>query len=765
MADVNIKIKLDGNQVKAEADAVSQSFSEMSATVEKANKTMDTSVNQVNKSLGEMKRELRELRNTSFAGKTIEEIKEVRARMADLTDRIGDFQAQVKTASADRIPALINGLQGIVAVTQGVTATLGLFGIENEKLEKSMIQLIGASQALSTIYDLYEKRTFKVAVANAKATVSEAAKTVVTKASAVATKAVAIATSTATVAQKAYNLALLASPIGIMAAAVAGLAYAFVELSGVVDEARIMHEVWNRRSREIMDDLIKSTNEYAAIIDDYNKKIQDYNDRNLTSGEKAKRDYLAQAEQQKLLIKGMLTQLQYKSSLIKAEIDHAKAQYEWMRWLQPDMAKIMQGGIEELEERYNKLNSTVNEGIVSYAKWESSIEGNANAIKNNLDFIDKKSKENNKTTAKAIEQTKELGDANEYMLQKYAKMVQDIGNSFESLLSIQSQLKPIGMTEEEEDNSIAELKTRLSVEYAMQKDQYRQLEILRQTAQISEEEYQDRIFELRVKNMQQYLSFVQDTFTNIGSVVDNLKTTETNKLEASNKEQTAALEEEYNHRIDMAGNNANKRKQVDEWYADQREKIDEEMTEKTLAIEKKYRKAQQAIAISNAIISGAQGLAAVWSNPVYVAAPPLGALISAMIAGVTATQIGVIASQKYAHGGYGTIEGRNHAEGGVNFFGGEAERGELWSIFNREATWQNTGLPSLIDAINQHQLVIDKDFMNNMHGDGGAVVLINNFKGGEHLAGMHDIMKRNERNDVMTPDGRIKKGIMRRRWN
>jgi len=45
-------------------------------------------------SLGEMRKELRELRNMSFAGLKPEEIKQVRDRMAELTSEIGNFQAQ-----------------------------------------------------------------------------------------------------------------------------------------------------------------------------------------------------------------------------------------------------------------------------------------------------------------------------------------------------------------------------------------------------------------------------------------------------------------------------------------------------------------------------------------------------------------------------------------------------------------------------------------------------------------------------------------------
>jgi len=43
-------------------------------------------------SLGEMRKELRALRDMSFAGLSPEEIQQVRDRMAELTDGIGDFR-------------------------------------------------------------------------------------------------------------------------------------------------------------------------------------------------------------------------------------------------------------------------------------------------------------------------------------------------------------------------------------------------------------------------------------------------------------------------------------------------------------------------------------------------------------------------------------------------------------------------------------------------------------------------------------------------
>ena len=98
-----------------------------------------------NMSLGEMKRALRELRNVPLAGKTPEEIAQVEKQIASLTDEMADYQARMRS-SGDSTQVMIEGLQGVVAVAQGVTAGLSAMGYNTEKLDKAMVQLIGVSQ-------------------------------------------------------------------------------------------------------------------------------------------------------------------------------------------------------------------------------------------------------------------------------------------------------------------------------------------------------------------------------------------------------------------------------------------------------------------------------------------------------------------------------------------------------------------------------------------------------------------------------------------
>ena len=193
----------------------------------------------VNMSLGEMKKELRELRNMSFTGLKPEEITQIRHRMAELTDAVGDFQAQINTASQDRIPALMDGLQGLVAVAQGVTGTLAIFGIETEKLDKAMVQLIGVSQALTTIQELQERGTLRVAWATAKDTVAKVA-------NAVAAKGQAMATTGATAATRLLGKAMASNPyLLLIAGAVAlaaGLYVLISRMTATANSAKIMRK-------------------------------------------------------------------------------------------------------------------------------------------------------------------------------------------------------------------------------------------------------------------------------------------------------------------------------------------------------------------------------------------------------------------------------------------------------------------------------------------------------------------------------------------
>jgi hypothetical protein len=65
----------------------------------------------------------------------------------------------------------------------------------------------------------------------------------------------------------------------------------------------------------------------------------------------------------------------------------------------------------------------------------------------------------------------------------------------------------------------------------------------------------------------------------------------------------------------------------------------------------------------------------------------------------------------YERGGMGVLQGKSHAEGGISFGDGlEAQGGESWAIFNRNATNKNLPLiRNMVYALNNDKIVINKD--------------------------------------------------------
>lgn len=101
-------------------------------------------------------------------------------------------------------------------------------------------------------------------------------------------------------------------------------------------------------------------------------------------------------------------------------------------------------------------------------------------------------------------------------------------------------------------------------------------------------------------------------------------------------------------------------------------------------IEAKYRKKQQAVAISQAVLNGALGITKTYAEYGF---SPVGIAAAALLAATTAAQVAVISSQKFAKGGFGVLGGNMHVSGGTHIPGiGEAEKGEAVGIISRRAT-------------------------------------------------------------------------------
>jgi hypothetical protein len=250
-------------------------------------------------------------------------------------------------------------------------------------------------------------------------------------------------------------------------------------------------------------------------------------------------------------------------------------------------------------------------------------------------------------------------------------------------------------------------------------------------------------------------------------ILTNLDQIDANNFATIRKDETDQLDAEYKRRLQAAGNNAYQKKMVEEWYTTEAAKLNEDLAAKQEEIDRKNKIRNQVIAVGQATMDYAQGLVKIWAeNASKVITIPVAVALSGLLTGVYATQLGVIKSQKFKDGGTDVLSGNPHEGGGIRFAPNkEAEGGERWAIFNKEATLRNTGLANLIDDINLHNLVIDKNFMSKIHGDSQNIVMVNNFKGGEQIKAIREYLENSKTGDKYLPDGRIQKGIIKRRYN
>jgi hypothetical protein len=179
------------------------------------------------KSLGEMQRELTALRNVPLSLIDEKESMRVKKAMAELTQKIQTAKNEIKGLDNSKMFAnLASSMQALSAGATTIIGTLSLFGVENEKIKKlnqSMIQLIGITQALGVVTEYLSKKKYQLLIANVKnisALIAEKAAMIAhgiaTLGTAAATLILGKSANTASIAFKGLRAALISTGIGAL---------------------------------------------------------------------------------------------------------------------------------------------------------------------------------------------------------------------------------------------------------------------------------------------------------------------------------------------------------------------------------------------------------------------------------------------------------------------------------------------------------------------------------------------------------------------
>lgn len=186
---------------------------------------------ETNRNLGDLQRQLRELRNISFAGKTEEEIRLVQKAIADTNTAITDLRRDIATLDTDNTFAnLVESINVVVASVTLLTNSLSLFGVEDEniqKVTKATTQLIATMNALNIITTYVRKNRAQLLVQNLRIVQANISETLAKRlntlqqqqlnlaenASIITKTALAVQIKLVTAAQWLWNAAINANPI------------------------------------------------------------------------------------------------------------------------------------------------------------------------------------------------------------------------------------------------------------------------------------------------------------------------------------------------------------------------------------------------------------------------------------------------------------------------------------------------------------------------------------------------------------------------
>ena len=218
-------------------------------------------VDTTNRSIRDMQMELRALRSIPLDNLNPEQIAMTEQNMGRLTDAIGDANARIQVQAMEDIPALVSSLQGVVAASQLVVGTMGLIGVDSERVERftqAMVQLMGVSQSLATISELYNS-------GQAKALALRTKDIIVTNAQAVAIGAVTAAKWMATKATAAWTAVQKVNPILLLAGVIAAVIMGIITLVKNIDKVTAVF----RRMGQMLGIVKKET----EVVIDTNERL------------------------------------------------------------------------------------------------------------------------------------------------------------------------------------------------------------------------------------------------------------------------------------------------------------------------------------------------------------------------------------------------------------------------------------------------------------------------------------------------------------
>lgn len=274
---IRLKMQLEGgNQINKGLEDAAQSMTEL----EKKTDALALNLKSIDSmSMGELRREIRSLKNIDIDLLPDSQINQIETRMAMAMDAMGDKQQEMKARGMNAFETIAGGANVVAASFETIVGAASLLGVEGETmkyLESKMTSMIATVQGLSTVYSIYESGQLKSIGLNIR-------DMFMTGKAAIAKLFYAGATTTATVATTMFGRALQIAmgPIGWIVLGVTALISLFKLYKSNTDKTTTSEEDLKKQKDKLNESFEKSVSllerENSALDKNYEnyKKLKD----------------------------------------------------------------------------------------------------------------------------------------------------------------------------------------------------------------------------------------------------------------------------------------------------------------------------------------------------------------------------------------------------------------------------------------------------------------------------------------------------------
>lgn len=236
----------------------------------------------------------------------------------------------------------------------------------------------------------------------------------------------------------------------------------------------------------------------------------------------------------------------------------------------------------------------------------------------------------------------------------------------------------------------------------LEAEELKKLQEAYEAKKLTTEEYEQALFNIKLKYSQQYVQAAQSVINSIGDAVTAQKDAELAELDTKQQKEKADLEAKYENEKKAAGTNKDAISKIDEKYSKKRTELDKKQQKEENELRKKYADSEFALKVGSIIANTAVAI-----MQAYAQLGPIAGGIAAIALGVTgASQISIAKAERdkikqLAHGQYDVIG---------------ADDGQLYSNvpYSGKARTGIYPYTTLISEGNRPEMVIDNPTLRNI---------------------------------------------------